>query len=375
MFLFVLFIATFNLGVGYVLGAGMNFGALGDRVLSLVPQRAAKKPVDVDIVDEPLTRPATAVTAAADKPEEESTPEYVLASLTTFREGLNSASVELNVGEEDQEKLEAAATTLQAAGQASPEESGDAVKPLEALNDANDVVASAASKAVSEGADQVAQIGSQVEDSIVGGLKNDADRPGLVEPLETTVEAPVEAAVTSEAAPSPVPELSASLDELFERLETVLTDPASGATQYVAAIRIDPIEGLEEDADALNTISTEIAKLTTELLAETHAYVAGVPAMALLEGDSFNEAKERLGQLRQRIEASTFTISGTEVKATVTCGLADANSGDQREVVLERIHQALDESARGGKNRVYHHDGVFPAAVDQRVEAEATPVA
>lgn len=391
MLLFIFIIAILNLGVGYALGKGLAPQELVETVLALLPKRAAKRPLDVDIEEEPLTRPAPVISEKA-APESEApkrNPEEVLASLASFRNELNSASSSLKSDQADPEKFEADATRLQEVSHAYVEEAEDAAKQLEDLGAAGDAVA--------KGADRVAEISNEIDGMVAGGLDDEATRSGLVELSEqasqiaSEIEQSTSVAVEGTARPitEPTDDVAGaqqtdtdsqpasygSIDELFDRLEVALADAESEYTHHVAAIRIDPVAGREADEAVIDVVEGEIAKLAAELLAETQTFVPGRPAMVLLDGDSFEEAKERLEKLRQRIESAALSVAGAEVQATVTCAFADARQGDQRDQIIEQLNLALDESARFGSNRIYHHDGAFPTPVDERPATEEAAVA
>lgn len=388
MLLLVFLIAILNLGVGYALGAGISFGSLMD----LLPKRSPK-PESVDIDDEPLTRPPTKPaepSLAEGVPPKPSSAE-VLASLNAFRDGLTSASVDLKLTQEDPERFEESANKLQQVNHAYLEETEGALQHLDELSAAGDTVAGAASKVVAKGAGQLAQASSEIDELIDSGLSDKASRSKLIDSSEqmrdkstaiaskaatslsaaeaavAEVEAVIELADSAPSSP-PAAEASspascASIDQLFDQLEAALEGTEEEATQYVAAIRVDPIADREDDTALIESIEQSVAGLAKELLAESQSFVAGRPAMALLHGDSFEAASERLERLRQQIASTTFQTSSGELQATVTCAVADAHVGDSRDKVIEQINTALDESTRQGPNQTFHHDGAFATAV------------
>ena len=118
-----------------------------------------------------------------------------------------------------------------------------------------------------------------------------------------------------------------------------------------------------------------MAQVAAELLGDTQTFYYGHPTMMLLDGDSFEGAIERLEWIRRQVEANTFAVGGQSLQATVTCAFAEAKAGDARQELMEQLQQALDESARSGANRTFHHDGAFPTAVsDAGIPVEARTV-
>jgi hypothetical protein len=389
MLLFVLFVAVVNLAVGYALGAGLNLSSL----MQLLPQRD-EKPVIADIDDAaPLSRAApisestTAPHAETETtaPEETKSPAIdVMASLREFRQKLHSASDELKLHQQDPEKFGESATKLQEANHEYLEEAGEAIKQLEELGAAGDVVASATREAVSTGATEVAAISSEIDELIESGLDSEETREKLVAKPETLNEVVVEAekvaveiAATVEASkPQPeAPEEQAALvtadsttdeiDRLFDHLESLLAEAQDDAVSHVAVVRIDaPAEAEANDA-LTSALEETISELAKELLAEGQTFVPGRPALMLLEGDTYEQALERVEQLRQQVEATTFSFGEQEVRATVTCAFADARKGQNRDQVMKHLDEALGESNRVGGNKTFHHDGAFPTETPQ----------
>jgi hypothetical protein len=389
MLLFVFLIAIVNLAIGYALGAGLNLSSL----MQLLPQRD-EKPVIADIDDAtPLTRAppisdsATSSTAETDAPVTDESPSVainVMASLREFREKLNNANVELKLNQQDAEKFGESATKLQAANHEYLEEAGEAIKKLEELSAAGDVVASATREAVSTGATEAAAISSEIDSLIESGLDSEEAREKLVAKSETLNEVAVEAektaveiAATVEAStPEPeAPEEQASLvtadsttdeiDRLFDHLESLLAEAQDDAVSHVAVVRIDaPAEAEANDA-LTSALEETISELAKELLAEGQTFVPGRPALMLLEGDTYEQALERVEQLRQQVEATTFSFGEKEVRATVTCAFADARKDHNRDQIMRHLDEALGESSRVGGNKTFHHDGAFPTETPQ----------
>lgn len=393
MLLFVLFVAIVNLAVGYALGAGLNLSSL----MQILPHRD-EKPVIADIDDAaPLSRAApisgstptptteTETAAPEETPEDTKSPAIeVMASLRECREKLNNANIELKLNQQDPEKFGQSASKLQEANHEYLEEAGEAIKQLEELGAAGDEVASATRGAVFTGATEVAAISSEIDGLIQSGLDSEEAREKLVAKSETLSEVAIEAekvaaeiASTVEASkPEPeAPEKQASLvtpdsttdeiDRLFDHLEWLLSEAQDDAVSHVAVVRIDaPAEAEANDA-LTSALEETISELAKELLAEGQTFVPGRPALMLLEGDTYEQALQRVEQLRQQVEATTFSFGEHEVHATVTCAFADARKDHNRDQIMRHLDEALDESSRVGGNKTFHHDGAFPTETPQ----------
>jgi hypothetical protein len=398
MLLFVFIIAVINLAIGYALGAGLRISTL----TQLLPQRD-EKPVIADIDDSaPLSRAAPAEPEAtvqgeslpaapveAAEPEKAKEPakvrpsaSEVLASLTAFREKLTTADVELRLSQEDPAKFEASATKLQAANHVYLEEADAAIKQLDELGAAGDSTATATRAAVSTGATEVAAISHEIDDLIESGLANESVRQQLIDKSQTLSDVAVETekTATEAAATATIPESNSKapqstetseapeqvdhepntddIDRLFDHLESLLAEAQDDAVSHVAVVRIDA--STESDEALTQALEESIGAIAKELLEPGQTFVPGRPALMLLEGDVFDQALQRVEQLRQQVEATTFSFGEQEVRATVTCAFADARKGHDRDLVMRHLDEALGESSRVGGNKTFHHDGAFP---------------
>lgn len=246
------------------------------------------------------------------------------------------------------------------------------------------MVASATREAVSTGATEVAAISSEIDELIESGLDSEEAREKLVAKSETLNEVAVEAekvaveiAATVETS-TPEPEASEEqtalvtadsttdeIDRLFDHLESLLAEAQDDAVSHVAVVRIDaPAEAEANDA-LTSALEETISELAKELLAEGQTFVPGRPALMLLEGDTYEQALERVEQLRQQVEATTFSFGEKEVRTTVTCAFADARKDHNRDQIMRHLDEALGESNRVGGNKTFHHDGAFPTETPQ----------
>lgn len=387
MLVLVFFVAILNLAVGYALGAGLELSSLLDRL----PKRAKKAEAGDLEDDEQLTRPApveppVAEPTPAPPPQAaaKNNPADLMASLSSLRENLSAAGVELKENKADAEQFSDSATKFQEVNHAYLEKAEGAIQQLEEMGAAGDAVAGATSRAVAEGAEQVAQLSGKLDGLIEAGLSDQASRDKLIETSEQLVqsaastedsaqqalgsaEATAAGPQDQQAAMAPRPKQAAdSFDELFDQLEALFAQAEPEATQHVAAIRVDPIADHANDIVLTESIEKEVIGLSKGLLEGSQPFVAGRPAMALLDGDDFESAADRLERIRQQVAATTFRSNGQQVNATVTCAVVDAYADDPREKIIEQLNLALDEAGRQGSNKTFHHDGAFPTPVAER---------
>lgn len=393
MLLFVFFIATLNLAVGYALGAGLTPASL----LDFLPKRSARpEAIDLD-EEEPLSRapaPSTGTVEMAVEPSKPAAPD-IMASLSDFRSKLSTASADLKQNEDDPDKFDESATKLQQASHAYLEEAEGAIQQLDALGADGDEKAAATRDVVATGTAEVAALSNEIDGLIEEGL-DDASRKqltsksGEISATASRLEAsaaesrggdsaePAPAAAAPPPAQGNPPRVVESVDDLFARLAGLLSDGEEKTkTLPIAAVQIDAPAGAEQDEKTLAKLEQGVAQLAAETLGESQTYFVGKPTMALLEGDTFEAAIERLELLRQQVESATFSVDGQQLKATVTCAMAEAHVGDGRQALLEQLEQALAESTRNGPNHTFHHDGAFPTAVpglDLKTDAKTVEV-
>ena len=392
MLIFVFLVAVLNLGVGYALGRGLTLGDL----LELLPKRKAKP--DTDDLEDDLELTQTVEEEAEEDAAPQPTPEDMMASLASFRDKLNATSIELKLKKEDSEKFEETANKLQKANHEYLEEAEGAIEHLGQLGAEGDAIAEATSNAIAEGTEQVAKMSGEIDGFIDAGLKDEEVRSQLIskaaemrdaatelqESTSTAIaeaeseavkadsdakpeESPTEQKEESPASEEPKERATArtldSVEELLTCLEKTLEGAEEGQIEHLAAIRIDPVEGHEEDEACRKSVAAAVEGMALNSLGEGHAYVQGEPAMMFLQGASYEDALQRIEGLRQLVASTTYSYNDTQVKATITCAIADAKTGDARDQVIEQLDQALQESQTGGGNQTYHHDGAFPTAV------------
>ncbi|QDT67412.1 hypothetical protein MalM25_03100 [Planctomycetes bacterium MalM25] len=392
MLTFVFFVAVLNLSVGYALGRGLTLSDL----LELIPRRTPK-PKDDDLDDDiELTEPVYEEEAVEEDGPAQPTPDDMLASLASFRDKLNSTSIELKLKKEDGEKFEETACKLQQANHDYLEEAEGAIEHLGQLGADGDAVAEATRDAVAQGSEQVAKMSGEIDGYLEAGLDDEESRSKLIskaaemrdvatelqettsvaiakaeaepadapskDPAPPADEAKAEAPVAPKEKPSAATTLE-SIDELLEQLGAALETAEEETVEHLAAIRLDPLEGHEDNAGCRKTVEATVERLAMDCLGDGHAFLRGEPAMMLLKGDSYDDALKRIEGLRELVASTTYSHDGEQVNATITCALADARTGDARDQVIEQLSEALSESATGGVNRTYHHDGAFPTAV------------
>ena len=89
-----------------------------------------------------------------------------------------------------------------------------------------------------------------------------------------------------------------------------------------------------------------------------------------------NQGTELIEHLREEIAACTVQSSLGETKLSVTCAIAEVQPDEKEGVTLTRLHEALTEAKRYGRNRTFLHEGKYPApVVPIIVEIEPTVIA
>ncbi|TWT47269.1 hypothetical protein [Botrimarina hoheduenensis] len=427
-------IATTNLAVGYALGASRAFGPLLSFAPKISKRRSdprAEDEVSEDNDEELLSAPQPvaestpaiepqSLAASAPKAEKSklSTPE-VMTGIAAFRDKLSAASVELKLSRDDPNRFDNCANKLQEVNHDYLEQVDAAVDRLDELSEEGDASASAAREVVSGGIGEAKRISGQIDQIIDKGM-DETTRAELIEKSISMRNVAIENSSSAEAAVEKVDEQIAageamaksalaaaednanelltgstaknaedgiqepadasaasplaSIDEVFDKLETLLTSAEGEADVLVAEVRADKLDltGIEDPAAAEAAILKTLATTATELLGESRAQCVGDRCIVLLNGDTFEQAAKRMEQLRQQMQAIEYQVGSQKLKATVTCGLIETHAGDDRPTVESRLETALNESLRLGTNRTFHHDGAFPTPLPE-LKVETSP--
>lgn len=353
-------IATFNLCLGYVLGAKFGLGIELPAVR--LPSLRRKKGGD----DEPLVQPpveaaeeSTPEPTAAAAPEPQPAPaedEDLMSGLAAFQAQLAQMGQELQDSQDDAEAFDANAKHIQDANHAYLE---TAQSKIDQLPDESQ------RESASAGVEEVGRI-SEEFDALVGeGLDSDEARAKLVEKSGELTEKVGEVRESQEessraaAADAAAEAGIATLDSLLGQIDDVLNDGSDEKFRAAVLVRRDPSEDEEGASEKLRAKITELirdAAPSAELVA---AYDDDQLLLMMDEG-AIDEMTDRIDSVRQQIAETKFVVDGKELTNTITCAIADMPGAESRDEVLDRLREAMEESVRFGANRTFHHDGNFP---------------
>ena len=247
MLVFVWLVATLNLGVGYVLGAG-RLPPLTVPALPQLPRGFGKNSEPDPIDDESLTRPVAS--AEPQSPEEETadqeqkrakpTHAELVAGLTKFRTKLNNASLELKLSQEDPNRFEECANKLQSANHEYLEHTNEVIESFESAGEA---AGGEACDALNKNAQEAEQLSGKIDEI----LEQDLNEEGRSE-LIATSEAMRENAATLEKQATVV---AAEIEAAQQQSETAEEEPEGAAKDPPAAeTGPEPTEEADSRADA-----------------------------------------------------------------------------------------------------------------------------
>lgn len=91
----------------------------------------------------------------------------------------------------------------------------------------------------------------------------------------------------------------------------------------------------------------------------------------LLPHTTLSEARGAVEKVRQAISDLRFDVDGKQLSLTASGGLACIAVGESSEFLVARADEALYAAKTAGRNRVYRHDGVAPAPLDEPAADEA----
>ncbi|MEM6328886.1 MAG: hypothetical protein AAF790_01425 [Planctomycetota bacterium] len=418
MIWFVAITATLNLCVGYTLG--VMIGELP--TLPALPARGRRRPVDPPDVDIDLDAPAPpdddtqqAATSHdappppaeqdAGQPTAQPSHAEVMQGLAAFQAQLAKMGSEMQDAADDERAFGECSGRLQQANHDYLEQAQHTIEGLS--SDPTNADAVACRDAIEENAKVVLETSDEIDAILADGPPDAAAREELIAKTESLTESVANAERKVEAAgPEPkredAPQATAADEASAEDTTGSEEDPAAGGAPpepgagaggsidpashlatlgvlqqaiddeiasspeaIIAAVRRDPLEADGAGADVESRLLAALTDIADELLGETQLFSpqGDDRLLMLLRGDNLDEASQRVEQLRQAVEKTTFTAGDDALQATVTCVLAEAGDGADRDELLELAEEALAEADRLGGNRSYHHDGRFPAPI------------
>ncbi len=422
MLLFIVFIATFNLCAGYVLGvyigvlpgfAPRDQDELGkgepiELASAPVVERApTSAPVPPASTTEPEVTEPVAETTAPSQAEEKTTPaappqaaeaatpvgsksENIMAGLTSFREQLAKVGQDLRESEDDRGSVDQCAGKLKQANDSYLEKAHEVIDAFENDEKASNDKGLLLKESLVQQTDSVKKANAQIEEILAeedtskvkegllvsaeqlsNSAKEFQEQLPVTEPGEAA-DAPLVEEVPVEEVPLDATGL-VDIDSFNDAIDQLLTvSDATGALQ-VASIAFDtesPDGSTIENAERLLEGLSQIVGLALD-----DRQMAAIDGqghlLLLLVGDDEVAATGRCERARQQVAATTFRSEGKEIKATVSCAVADSDRAADRSALMQQLDDALEEAGRYGTNRTFHHDGNAPApVVPSTVEVE-----
>ena len=429
MVLYIAFIASFNLCVGYVLGVyigvmpGLKRRATEDtpdeepielaqavvapKKAKPAPKPAAKlaepEPAQAEAAPEPEPpeespaevaqeesaeeEPAVeAAEATEPEPEPEPVPEIeaeaepeaepvrkaqtsdILAGLASFREKLSAVGDELRKAD-DEEAVEQCAGDLKKANDDYLEQAHEAIDSIDQADEAANAEDEQLKATLVEQADQVEKANNRIDEAMQADdptkIKEQliASTDELVESTEKAESSLPGAAEEAEDSPG---ELGlVELDKLMVAIDQELEEDGEQGRLQVAAICFDLPDGGESKLENADRLLSGLGQIVEELLGPGQAAAIDEEnrLLLLLSGDDESAATEKCELARQKVSAARFVCDEQEVAATVSCAVVDNSGTSDRNVLLQRLGESMEEASRYGSNRTFHHDGKFPAPV------------
>jgi hypothetical protein len=378
MMLFVAFVATLNLCVGYVIGVYVGILPTMPRRLVIGSPRdevrpAAKPPITAETYISPTPHPLDADpqfdTAAIT--------EDILAGLASFRQKLAEVNSHLHQVDGSRESIDHCAGELRQANDEYMSEADQALARLES-SAAPDPTHHDLKATLAHQAQQVQQANTTLDE-----LRDNPDTE-LVHRrlLETTGELDERAIVVEQKASevparratdkprtAPSPSVSQTvptggtveMTRLLEAASRHLTEESANRPLQMAAASIDSPATGEENPD----MGEGLLQLVESVLGPNQLAAVGDDnsVVMLLAGDDQVAAIQRCERLRQLVAASSFAHNGNTLRVTATCSIVTAAPNMAVDQVVTRLHESLAEARRYGPNRCLHHDGKFPAPV------------
>jgi diguanylate cyclase len=97
----------------------------------------------------------------------------------------------------------------------------------------------------------------------------------------------------------------------------------------------------------------------------------------LLPASNIGDARRAAEMMREAIQNTRFAMADSNVRVTVSVGVAEVLPYEDVKAIVKRADQAMYAAKRGGRNRVYWHDGTLPhphnAQAVRRSDAKRDP--
>lgn len=403
---YIAFIATLNLCLGYALGVyiGVMPGISSRRDaedehdepigLPEVDTTAPEPEPEPAPEEPPIEEPVAAEVPPVEEPEveepvQEASHEQILEGLAIFKQKLDAVSDKLAEAKEDRAAVDQCAGEMKQANDEYLDHTSDAVETLNSsshdelsaeeenmrqmlnkqtdeIRRANDEIdelmadddTEAMRQKLMQSNEQLAEAASEVEESIPEPASETVEPEESNEESneETKEEANEEAnEETAEETDDPL----ARLDSLLGSIDDAISDDEGPLQVATLSLQFEGDEASEHTEALLKSME---ALVTKEL--KPGQKVNATPEGSLLvtlQGDTIIEANERCERIRQQVKETTFCRDSLTVSASLVCSLTDTKGADDREVVMARLAECLEEAVKLGESRTFHHDGALAA--------------
>ncbi|MCA9239489.1 MAG: hypothetical protein KDA37_04790 [Planctomycetales bacterium] len=386
MHLYIAFVAALNLCVGYVLGA--HFRVLPEL---RIPSVRLRKREEGASSDEPLVQPVAPTTPEAGAGL---TNEDIESGLAAFQHQLAEMGKRLEESQSDAQAFGACAKDMQDANHAYLENTQKQIDGMAPEDERR--------KAVESGAEEVGKISAEFDSIVEQGLDKEETRASLIEKTSELNEkvAEVKQEVADAVAEQPAaandiqapdrtaPEVQpaaptespvgvgeavlATLDHLLEQVDGALEADDTTRCRVAALILTDPLaSGDNPVPDWFTSVQGRIPELIGQSLNAPNLVEVSddTQCVALLDERDLDSVFKQVETLRSEIAKTTFTKGVEKLNTTVTCVVVDLPGTETSEEVVRRFGEAAEEARRQGRNKTYHHDGMFPTEVQTEIEA------
>lgn len=408
MLAFVFFIAVLNLGVGYILGGGELPG-----FLTKIPFLNRKPKPEEFNVEESLTKPVTVepsipvpeavpipqlqipeeVAQVFDEPEEEVELPFVegsleaadeskldhkqlpstdelLAGLSSLQVKLAAASEQLNDQQDNPDEFEECASKLQEANHNYLKNAHGTVSQLTKLSENGNQDASKIGDLVSKGAEDAQQISDKIDTLLDSPLDADGRKQLLEHSSNITAavskshdEADEIIHATSKAVGEKT-NAETSAKELINLIENAVNSISDNNSLFLAEAKLDPLSETATSPKFMDTITDDLSDMISNVLDRSQSYTCEGRRLMFLNGDSLDQAINRVEQLRQCYEKTIYKDESESVTGTLTCTISEIKKGTNTSEIDAILEKSAIEADSLGTNQTLHHDGAFATPVE-----------
>lgn len=157
--------------------------------------------------------------------------------------------------------------------------------------------------------------------------------------------------------PTKQPTHSIDRDAAQQRVDDFYQADKEDSQLIAAVVEFDNMEIAQ--SEVVERLLASLTDLVDAELSDQHAtteYAEG-QLLLLLSGETVDSATQVVEQVRQRVDATNFSADGDPCEASVSCALIDARHAADRPSLESQLTEALGEARRYGSNKTFCHDG------------------